>query len=127
MYYHLIFDSSHNMLICSPTLVGMNEIVEVYSPDDGTPQQACGRLLRKVQEPNIFVANGHEDDMDVRKYTLGDKCLARIMMKNLSGTRRRKFSDVEKGITSMEHDDSVIEHKVVRAKTGSIRKRKKKG
>jgi hypothetical protein len=114
------------MLIVSPSLVGMNEIVEVYSPDDQTPKQAGGRLLRKIAEPNIFIANCDEiDEVDVKKYELGDKCLTRIMMKNLSGTRKRKFPDAEKEITSMEHDDSVKEHKVIRAKTGSIRRKKK--
>jgi hypothetical protein len=126
MYFHLIYDSAHNMLIASPSLVGLHEIVEVYSPDEETPKQAGGRLLRKIAEPNVFIANVDEEGSDdVKKYELGDKCLARIMMKNLSGTRKRKFSEVEKNITSMEHDDSVKEHKVVRAKTGSIRRKKK--
>jgi hypothetical protein len=45
------------------------------------------------------------------------------MMKNLSGKRRRRFSEIEKQIVSMEHEDSFDGTKVVRAKTGSIRKK----
>lgn len=126
MYLHMIFNSSTNMLLVNSTLVGMNEIVEIYSPDNDSPPQACGKLLRKVAEPDTFIANSEDDVATAKTYILGEKCILRIMMKNLSGTRRRKFSDAEKEIVSMERNDAVAEHKVVRAKTGSIRKQKKK-
>lgn len=127
MYLHMIYNSVKNMLLCNSSLVGMNELVEIYEKDDDTPAQATGKLLRKVEEPNSFIVNENSDEqIEPRRYVIGEHCILRVMMKNLSGKRKRRFSELEKQIVSMEHETSFDGNKVVRAKTGSIRKKRAK-
>ena len=124
MYKHLVIDSSHNHLLCSNGLVGLNELVEVFAPDEESPPQACGKILRKIKDPAIYVVHasyeGHES-IGIT-YVLGEKCVLKVLGKNRSGTIRRRFSADEKQIVNLEN--SATEKKVVRAKTGSVRKKR---
>ena len=125
MYRHLVIDSERNMLLCNPPLVGIGELVDVYSLDQETPPQASGRLLRKVDEKTFEVYqsfDGH--DALGRRYDLGERCVMRILLRNLSGAKRRKLPE-EKLIMSTEKPEDFKDRKVVRAKTGSVRKRRK--
>jgi hypothetical protein len=124
----ITIDKEHNKLLCSPSLVGKGEIVEVYSLDQVTPSQAAGRILRKVDDPSEFVVCQSFDGHDAlgRQYTLGERSIVRILLRNMSGTRRRKFSQDEKVLVNMEKGEDFHECKVVRAKTGSVRNKGKK-
>lgn len=127
MYRHLEIDTDKNMLVCSLTLVGRGELVEVHQGDDGTPPQAMGKILKKVSETDFEVYqtfDGHE--AMGRRYRAGSKCLFRVLLRNLSGIRRRRFSSEEAPIINIEKDDNYKERKVSRAKTGSVRKRRPK-
>jgi len=127
VFKYLVIDTSHNSLLCSSNLVGIGELVEIHAPDDDTPRQAGGKILRKLKDPGHFVVHatydGHESLGSF--YQLGEKCILRILAKNRSGTIRRRFSNDEKAIVNLEKDEDFEEQKVVRAKTGSVRKRKK--
>ena len=126
MYKHITIDSDTNMLLCSTKLVGNGELVEIFAPDQESPRQACGRILRKIDDKTFEVHqsfDGH--DALGRRYELGEKCVLRVLLRNLSGTKRRKFASDEKVIVSMEKDEHFREKKVTRAKTGSVRKRRK--
>lgn len=127
MYRFIEIDASKNMLLCSTELVGNNELAEVHRPDDGTPARAFSNVLKKIGDPNVFVVytsyNGHESVG--KEVILGKACVLRVLKRNLSGIRRRQFSEDEKDIVDLEKDDSFRERKVNRAKTGSVRKKKK--
>jgi hypothetical protein len=123
----LTIDTEKNLLLCDTTLVGKDELVEINKPDDVTPPQACGRILRKISDPNLYEVTTAYDGHEAlgRQYELGPKCVLRVVMRNLSGRRRRKFTDDEKGIVDLERDENFKEKKVSRAKTGSVRKGRK--
>jgi hypothetical protein len=92
-----------------------------------TPPQAGGRILRKVADPNIYEVTTSYDGHDAvgRRYEIGPKCILRIVMRTLSGRRRRKFNEEEKAIVDLEKGENYKEKKVSRAKTGSVRKGRK--
>lgn len=129
MYKHLVIDTSHNSLLCSTNLVGIGELVEIHAPDDDTPRQAGGKILRKLKDPGQFVVHATYDGHESlgNHYQLGEKCVLRVLAKNRSGAIRRRFGSDEKAIVNLEKDETFQEKKVVRAKTGSVRKRKKGG
>ena len=89
--------------------------------------QIGGKLLKKIADPNLFeVKQAYESQEFVGKqYSVGPDCVFRVLMKNMSGTRRRRFSDYEKKIINTENDGDYEDKKVVKAKTGSVRARKK--
>ena len=125
MYKHLIIDTSHNKLLCSQDLVGIGELVEIYSPDDNTPPQACSRILRKRSDGTFIVHSAYDSHESVGfAYTLGEFAVLRVLARNRSGTLRRRFSADEKQIVNLEKTVNFTEKKVVKAKTGSVRKRK---
>lgn len=125
-YKHLVIDAAHNMLLCNSSLVGMGELVEIHAPDDETPRQACGKILRKTKDPNVYVLNSSAPDDETTTYVVGGRCILRVVSKNRSGAIRRKSSTEEKLIVNTEKNERFKEKRVVRAKTGSVRKRKKK-
>src|SRR3990170_213319 len=89
IYRYLTIDTVHNMLLVSPSLVGLSELVEIHAPDDETPRQACGKILRKLKDPNVFILqSGHDGDT----YTMGDRTILRVVGRNRSGMLRRKFT-----------------------------------
>jgi hypothetical protein len=118
MYKYLVIDTSSNKLLCSTNLVGLSELVEIYDPDEDTPRQACGKILHKLCDPASFAVH-----CDGTTYEVGERCIFRVLAKNRSGMLRRKFSGDEKGIVNLEKSVSYKERKVVRAKTGSVRKK----
>lgn len=124
MYRHLIVDSEKNLLLCNPPLVGLGELVEVYSLDQDSPPQSSGRLLKKVNEKLFEVYQSYDGhDALGRRYELGEKCVLHVLLRNLSGARRRKRPE-EKVIVNTERDEDFKDRKIVRAKTGSVRKRR---
>jgi hypothetical protein len=125
MFKFISIDTEKNALLCSPSLVGRGEIVEVYSLDPESPPQATGRILRKIDDPSEFIVCQSFDGHDAlgREYELGPRCILRILLRNLSGARRRKFSQDEKALVNMEKGEDFHECKVVRAKTGSVRRK----
>lgn len=125
MYKQIIIDQEHNRLLCSPNLVGKGEIVEIFSLDENTDRNTTGKLFIKTEEPNVFQPKS-DDSVDPRQYHLGEKCILRVLYRNLSGTKRRKFSADEKTIVNMEHGTNFKEKKVVKAKTGSVRRKRRK-
>jgi len=128
MYRFLEINAEKNMLLCSTDLVGKGELAEIQSPDDNTPPRALGNVLRKTDHPDSFEIytsyNGHEALGKTVK--LGGQCVLRILKRNISGIRRRQFSSDEKEIVNLEKGDDFVERKVNRAKTGSVRKKRKK-
>lgn len=128
MYRFIEINSRKNMLLCSTLLVGNNELVEIHTPDGDTPARAFSNVLKKVKDPNVFKVQisytGHETMG--KEVVLGEECVLRILKRNLSGIRRRKFSQDEKEIVDLEKGDDFKERKVNRAKTGSVRKKTKK-
>jgi hypothetical protein len=127
VFKFLNIDSEKNLLLCDTTLVGKDELVEINKPDEVTPPNAGGRILKKVEEPNVYEVVTAYDGHDAmgRRYEVGPKCIMRVVMRTLSGRRRRKFSDEEKMIVDMEKGENYKEKKVSRAKTGSVRKGRK--
>ena len=123
MYKHLVIDPSHNHLLASPNLVGMGELVEIFAPDENTPMQAGGKVLRKIKENLFEVHLSYETEGSGNSYALGEKCVLKVVARNKSGMLRRRFSKEEKLIVSMEKPKEYTECKVVRAKTGSVRKK----
>jgi hypothetical protein len=115
------------MLLVDTMLVGKDELVEINKADEVTPPQAGGRILRKVADPNIYEVTTSYDGHDAvgRRYEIGPKCILRIVMRTLSGRRRRKFNEEEKAIVDLEKGENYKEKKVSRAKTGSVRKGRK--
>jgi len=124
MFRYLAIDTAQNMLLCDGCLVGIGELVEIHQPDADTPPQAGGKILKKLEDPGLFMVqvayDGHESIG--KKYTLGSKCVLRVVSRNLSGKRRRKCHDLEQKIVDVEKQDNFKERKVSRAKTGSVRK-----
>lgn len=128
MFKSITIDTEQNKLLCSTGLVGKGELVEVFAPDDQSPPQTFGRILQKVEDPNIFAVYISFDSGDAvgRRYELGDHCIFRILKKNLSGKRRRKFAREEAIIVDLEKGDDFQDRKINRAKTGSVRRSKPK-
>jgi len=127
MYKYLVIDSEKNLLLCNPPIVGLGELVEVYALDEDSPPQSSGRLLKKVTEKLFEVYQSYDGhDALGRRYELGEKCVLHILLRNLSGSRRRKHPE-EKIIVNTERDDDFKDRKIVRAKTGSVRKRREPG
>jgi hypothetical protein len=128
MFKFLSIDTEKNVLLCSTELVGVGELTELHVSGDATPMQINGKILKKVADPNLFeVKQAYESQEFVGKqYSVGPDCVFRILMRNISGSRRRRFSDDEKKIINTENDGDFEDKKVVKAKTGSVRSRKKK-
>lgn len=127
MYRHLTIDPEHNRILCCTSLVGKGELVEVFSQDPNSPPQATCRILRKVKDPNLFVVHVSFDGGEAlgREYEMGEQCIFRVLKKNIAGKRKRKFAVDEKQIIDLEHEEDYVERKIVRAKTGSVRSKKK--
>jgi hypothetical protein len=124
MHLHLGIDTDRNLLLASTQLVGIGELVEIYSPDETTPRQACGKILRKIKDPNCYIVHAsYEEQVSSTPYTMGDKTVLRVVCRNRSGMLRRKFSKFEKLIMDLEKSKVFHEKKVVRAKTGSVRRK----
>jgi len=139
MYKHLVIDTTKNKLLCDPSLVGIGELVEVYTPDDDTPPQAGGRVLRKnangtysvhlVETHGNGTAAGHPaqppgKSLSPLSYRIGEFAILRVLGRNRSGIARRRFRNEEKKIVSLERTGGQKEVLVVKAKTGSVRKKK---
>ena len=120
MYKHLIIDEEHNRLLCSPSLVGMGEIVEIFSIDEATERFLSGSQMVKLKDPNEFQIC---DSSRISK--IGEKCILRVLYRNRSGIRKRRFSQDERVIVNMEKGPSSKEIKVQKAKTGSVRTRRR--
>ena len=125
-YKYLVIDTQHNMLCCNNSLVGIGELVEIFAPDDDTPRNACGKTLRKTKDSNQYVLHSNYENAEETVYELGPRCVLRVVARNRSGTLRRKSSEEEKQIVNLEKNEKFREKRVVRAKTGSVRKRKRK-
>lgn len=125
MFLFIKIDQAKNQLLCSTEFVGIGELVELWQTGKATPPQIGGKVLRKVADPNLFEVRWAYESQDFvgKQYSLAEDCVFRVMMKKMSGTRRRKFAQVEKKIVDTEHDGDFKETKVVKAKTGSVRKR----
>jgi hypothetical protein len=122
IFKFLNIDTVRNLLLCSTNLVGIGELVEIHAPDDETPRQAGGKILKKLKDPNLFVPQIGEDG---NSYLIGERSILRIVGRNRSGSMRRKFSPDEKLIVNLEKNEAFKEKRIVRAKTGSVRKKKK--
>ena len=130
MYKSVTIDVDKNMLLCSTQLVGLKEIVEVFSPDEmpgNLSITSIGRILEKIADPNIFVVRGTFEGHEAigKEYSLGEKFMFRILKKSLSGVKRRKFKE-QSQIVDWERDENTKERRVVRAKTGTVRKKSKR-
>jgi hypothetical protein len=128
MFKYLMVDPEKNMLLCSTDLVGIGEIVEIHSLGEGsgTPPQITGKILRKVADPNCFQVQVAYDSHEYvgKKYPADPRCIFRILIRTVGGTRRRKFAKDEKVIVNMEKGENFKEKKVTKAKTGSVRKKR---
>jgi hypothetical protein len=129
-YKSVTIDLDKNMLLCSTQLVGLKEIVEVFSPDEtssNTSITSIGRILEKISDPNIFVVRGTFEGHEAigKEYALGEKFMFRVLKKSLSGIKRRKFKE-QSQIVDWERDENTKERRVVRAKTGTVRKKSKR-
>jgi hypothetical protein len=126
MYKYLCIDTLHNNLVVSNDLVGIGELVEIYAPDEETPPQAGGKTLRKTKDPSTYVVHASYEGHDGigRSYDLGERCTLKVVARNRSGIIRRKCSGDEKLIVNLEKNERHKEHRVVRAKTGSVRRRR---
>jgi hypothetical protein len=115
------------MLLCSSILVGIGETVEIHEAGPSTPAPAIGRILEKKSDPGLFIVTGTFDGYEAlgREYNVDQRCIFRVLKKNLSGVKRRKMSKDEKIIVDIERDENTKERKVQRAKTGSVRRKKK--
>jgi hypothetical protein len=126
MFRSIVINTKKNILLCDTELVGIGELVELFSLGENrdTPPQIMGKILKKVSDPNLFEVYEAYDSQDYvgKRYLVEADCIFRILMKTMGGTRRRKFSEAEKHITNVEHDNSYQEKKVIKAKTGSVRK-----
>jgi len=127
MFKTITIDTEKNWLLCSTDLVGLGEIAEIWTSDKDSPPQATGRHLQKIKDPNIFIVYESFDNHDIvgTKYAIGANCVLRVLMRNLSGSRKRKFSSDEKKIVNMVREEGTKDIKVSRAKTGSVRQKKK--
>ena len=128
-FLYLNIDKERNLLLCSNDLVGIGELVEIHAPDEETPRQACGKTLRKTKDPNEYViqTGSFEHHVDsISTYMIGNRSVLRVVARNRSGALRRNSSSEEKQIVNLEKNERYKEKRVVRAKTGSVRKRKRK-
>lgn len=127
MFKFISIDTEKNILLCSTELVGVGELALMHVSGEATPMQLGGKILKKIADPNLFeVKQAYESQEFVGKqYSVGPDCVFRVLMKNMSGTRRRRFSDYEKKIINTENEGDYEDKKVVKAKTGSVRARKK--
>jgi len=127
IYKSLCIDQEKNMLLCSSVLVGIGETVEIYEAGQSTPASAIGRILKKKSDPGNFIVTGTFDGYEAlgREYNVDQRCILRVLKKNLSGVKRRKMAKDEKLIIDIERDENTKEKKVQRAKTGSVRRKKK--
>lgn len=130
MYKSVTIDLEKNQLLCSTLVVGLREIVEVYAPDDKANDPtitSIGRILEKVKDPNIFVVRGTFEGHEAvgKQYALGERFMLRVLKKNLSGIKRRKFKE-QSSVVDWERDENTKERKVTRAKTGTVRKKSKR-
>jgi hypothetical protein len=86
-------------------------------------------VLVKLEDTDAFMVktafNGHE--AIGKTFNLGEKCVLRILRRTVGGTRRRRHASVERLAVDMEKDEHYRERKVNRAKTGSVRKQRKRG
>lgn len=123
MFKYLVIDSEKNKLLCNSILVGIGELAEVYEKDTWTPSMALGRILRKVADPDVFEA--FEGPAVIKSFQTGERCVLKVLCKNMSGGKRRKFFKEERNIVNMEHGAEYHERKVCKSKTGSVRKKKK--
>jgi hypothetical protein len=130
MFKHLSIDPNKNLLLCSTDLVGVGERVELHAPGGtgATPIQIAGKIMKKVADPNLFEVETSYDSQEFvgKRYYVEQDCVFRVLTKSIGGTRRRKFAKDEKEIVNLENNDDFIEKKVVKAKTGSVRKKRKK-
>lgn len=128
MYKYLEIDTEKNKLLCSAGLVGKGELVEIYQADADSPPQARGRILEKMNDSNVYIVRQTFDGHEAlgREYGLGDRCIFRVLRRNMSGARRRKFAKDEHEIVSMNKEEGEKEKRIVRAKTGSVRNKRKK-
>lgn len=124
MFKYIVIDQEKNKLLCNSLLVGIGEIAEIYEKSDATPPQATGKILIKIEDPDVFAVC--ESDAFAPRYEAGERCIFKILCKNLSGSKRRKFFKEEKAIVNIEHGIDYHEQKVCKAKTGSVRKRRRK-
>jgi len=115
------------MLLCSSSLVGKDELVEVHAPGQDTPGQVLSNILQKIKDPDIFVVrSAFSSEMLGKEFKIGETCVMRVLRRNLSGVRRRKVGKDEKSIVDLEKGIDWKERKINRAKTGSVRKKRKK-
>ena len=127
MYRLVEINSEKNMLLCSSSLVGKEELVEVHAPGPDTPSQVLSNVLQKTKDPDIFVVRAaFSNEMVGKEFKCGENCVMRVLRRSLSGVRRRKFGKDEREIVDLEKGDNWKERKISRAKTGSVRKRSKK-
>lgn len=128
MFKFLSIDTEKNVLLCDTELVGVGELAEMHVSGEATPMQINGKIMKKIADPNLFeIKQAYESQEFVGKqYSVGPDCVFRVLMRNMSGTRRRRFSECEKKIVNMENEGDYEDKKVVKAKTGSVRARKKK-
>jgi hypothetical protein len=121
MYKHLIIDQEHNRLLCNPSLVGTGEVVEIFSLDESTDSFLSGSQMIKIKDPNEFQVCD-----STRISIIGDKCVLRVLYRNRSGVRKRRFCQDEKVIVNLEKGPTSKDVKVHKAKTGSVRTKKKR-
>ncbi len=126
-FVYINIDVARNLLLASTSLVGIGELVEIHAPDDETPRQACGKTLRKTKDSNVYIVHTASEPIDptLSTYIIGERSVLRVIARNRSGMLRRKFTPDEKLIVNLEKNERYKERRVVRAKTGSVRKRKK--
>ena len=127
MYKLVEINSEKNMLLCSSSLVGKDELVEIHTPGPDTPSQVLSNVLQKTKDPDFFVVRtAFSNEMVGKEFKCGEKCVMRVLRRSLSGVRRRKFGKDEKEIVDLEKGVNWKEKKINRAKTGSVRNRRKK-
>lgn len=94
MYKTITLDSEKNLLLCSPSLVGNGELIEIYSPDNETPPQACGRIIRKISDDFFEVHQVYDGHGSLGiKYSLGEKAIVHVLFRNSKGIKKRNFPD----------------------------------
>lgn len=120
MYTYLVIDQEFNRLLCNPPLVGLGEIVEIFEIDENTDRFLSGAQMIKIKDTDEFKVCDSE-----RITKIGNRCVLRVLYRNKSGVRKRKFSQCEKVIVNMEKGPTSKEIKVSKSKTGSVRTRRK--
>jgi hypothetical protein len=126
-FVYVNIDVARNLLLASTSLVGIGELVEIHAPDDDTPRQACGKTLRKTKDTNVYIIHTASEPVDSSStYLMGERAILRVIARNRSGMLRRKFTPDEKLIVNLEKNERYKERRIVRAKTGSVRKKREK-